>query len=122
MIFCWVIRPVTLRVLLFMMGAVSPRAYADAWLKQELLAAMNGYCPKVVVQLEDGQRCTEGEPGCFSDDAGKKALAEVKKGCEVGRGGEGQTCLYGLYIDRTGHATAICGPRMLDASAGNLKR
>ncbi len=112
----WFIRPITLYHLLFMMGAISPRAIADAALKQELMSALElGACPKVTVQVEGGRRCIEGEPGCFSDEAGQKALAQVKKGCSDGRAGEGMPCLYGLFIDKTGHATAVCGPRMQDA-------
>lgn len=112
----YLVRPITLWKLLFLMGCVSPRAYADQALKQQLLTAMNlGSCPKVVIQTAQG-RCTEGDGFCIdATPEGKKVLEKIKQGCADGRGGEGAPCLYGILIRPDGKAQAVCGPRMQEA-------
>lgn len=132
MLLAWFIRPITLRTLLFMMGTISPRSYAEApksapvllspaptagspWIRDQLIAQLGGACPTPTVGLDNGFRCQVGTEGCFDDAKGQEIVKSLQKGCEEGKGGEGAPCLYGIFIRSNGQVTAVCGPRMLDA-------
>lgn len=132
MIFSWFIRPITLRTLLFMMGAISPRSYAEApkaapvlvspapttgspWIRDQLIAKLGGACPTPTVGLENGFRCQVGTKDCFDDAKGQEIVASMQKQCQDGADEGGGSCLYGIFIRSDGKVTIICGPRMLDA-------
>lgn len=101
----WFIRPITMFKILMMMGAIS----------RSTIAATAGECPKVQIRTEAAQ-CTEGEVGCLDDDPRAAIfLMTLKQGCEDGKGGEGNTCLYAVAIYPNGHAKALCGPKMSEA-------
>ena len=113
----YIAKPWTLRLLLILIEATGPKAYATDRLGPGMVEA-NGSCPRVIVEavMPDGKklRCLEGSTGCFDSPDGLKVMQELKQGCAEGRGGPGSPCMYGLLIDKTGHGTVVCGPRLLD--------